>query len=226
MLAEGEKPDLHEAGFDATYAWDMMRATTDLYAGKRSVLQFDSALKASIAKSPASAYRMYFTANHDENSWNGTEFQKYGDAYKTFALFSQTMYQSIPLIYSGQESMNKKQLKFFIKDTIEWNGKYEMAPFYKTLLSLRKKDPALAADASFKRLMSSDDAAIFAYQREKEGHKIIVILNLSKQSQKFNIKDAAIDGEPMNVFMGAKEKLNSSHEFNVEPWGYMVYEYQ
>ena len=136
------------------------------------------------------------------------------------------MYQSVPLIYSGQENMNKKQLKFFIKDTIDWKGKYEMAPFYKTLLTLRKNNQALAADASFKKLVSSNDAVAFAYQREKDGHKVVVILNLSKQSQKFTIKDAAIDGEPLNIFMGVKEKINSSHEFSIEPWGYIVYDYQ
>lgn len=224
MLAEGEKANLHEAGFDETYAWNMMRVMADIYAGKKSVTQFDSAINAGIKEFPTSAYRMYFTTNHDENSWNGTEFKKYGDAYRTFAVFTQTMYQSIPLIYSGQENMNKKSLKFFVKDTIDWNGKYEMGAFYKTLLTLRKTNPALAADASFKRLSGSNDATIFAYQRDKDSHKIVVILNLSKQPQKFTIKDIA--GEPLNVFMGVKEKVDASHQFSMEPWGYIVYEYQ
>lgn len=226
MLAEGEKADLHEAGFDATYAWDMMRATTDLYKGKKSLVQFDSALNATIAKFPVSAYRMYFTTNHDENSWNGTEFEKYGIAYKTFAVFSQTMYQSVPLIYSGQESMNKKRLKFFIKDTIPWNNKFEMADFYKTMLALRKTNPALAAGASYKKLASSGDAAVFAYQREAGVHKVVVVLNMSKQPQKFSIKDAAINGEPLNVFTGKKEKIDASRQFSIEPWGHIVYDYQ
>jgi glycosidase len=224
MLAEGEKANLHEAGFDETYTWNMMRVMADLYAGKKSVTQFDSAINAGIKNFPANAYRMYFTTNHDENSWNGTEFKKYGDAYRTFAVFTQTMYQSVPLIYSGQENMNKKQLKFFVKDTIDWNGKYEMGAFYKTLLALRRANPALAAEAPFKRLSGSNDATIFAYQREKEGHKVVVILNLSKKPQKFTIKDIA--GEPLNVFMGVKEKLDASHQFSIEPWGYIVYDYQ
>jgi len=226
MLAEGEKASLHEAGFDATYTWEMMHAMTDLYKGKRSLSQFDSALNASIAKFPAGAYRMYFTANHDENSWNGTEFEKYGVAYKTFAVFSQTMYQSVPLIYSGQESMNKKRLKFFVKDTISWKGQYEMSGFYKTMLALRKSNPALSAGASYKRLPGSNDKAIFAYQREKDGHKVIIVLNLSKQPQIFTIKDTAVDGEPSDVFTGMKKKLSSSQTFSIEPWGYFVYDYK
>ncbi|HMK04289.1 MAG TPA: alpha-amylase family glycosyl hydrolase [Ferruginibacter sp.] len=224
MLAEGEKPELYAAGFDITYAWNIMREMTDLYAGKKSLIQFDSALNADLARFPPDAYRMYFTSNHDENSWNGTEFEKYGTGYKAFAVFTQTIHKGIPLIYSGQEIANKKRLKFFVKDTIAWDGKFAMAPFYTTLLKLRKSNPALSADASYKKLSSSNDAGAFAYQREKDGHRVVVILNLSKQPQKFNIKD--VSGEPMNVFMGVKEKLSATHEFSIEPWGFIVYDYQ
>ena len=226
MLAEGEKPALHDAGFDETYAWNMMRVMADLYAGKKSVTQFDSAIGADISRFPATAYRLYFTTNHDENSWNGTEFEKYGDAYKAFAVFTQTMYLGIPLIYNGQEVANKKRLKFFVKDTIAWDGKYEMAPFYKTLLKLRKSNAALAADAPYKKLSTSNDASIFAYQREKAADKVVVILNLSKQPQKFTIKAEGINGQPLNVFMGVKEEINSGHEFSIEPWGFIVYDYK
>ena len=226
MLAEGDNLNLYDAGFDAIYAWDIMHTTTELYAGKKTVKQFDSLINADIAQYPKTAYRMFFTTNHDENSWNGTEYEKYGEAYKTFAVFSQTMYQSIPLIYNGQEDMNKKRLKFFVKDTIPWDGKNTMAPFYKTMLGLRKSNMALAADASYKRLSGTADTSIFAYKREKEGHKVVVILNLSKQAQKFSIKDASINGNPMNIFMGVKEKVNDIHEFSIEPWGYIVYDYK
>lgn len=226
MLAEGKKLELYDAGFDETYAWDIMVAMTELYAGKKTVVQFDSLINADNLNYPKNGYRMFFTTNHDENSWNGTEFEKYGDAYKTFAVFSQTMYQSVPLIYNGQEDMNKKRLKFFVKDTIPWEGEMDMAPFYKTLLSLRKSNAALAADASYKKLVSTADSSIFAYLREKDGHKVAVILNLSKQPQKFSIKDASIAGEPLNLFLGTKEKVDTAHQFSIEQWGYIVYDYK
>ena len=225
MLAEGDKPELHTAGFDATYAWGAMNAMKDLYTGKSKLAQFDSILNNNIQTFPAGSARMFFTTNHDENSWNGTEFEKFGAAYKTFAVFSQTMAQSIPLIYSGQEMPNKKRLKFFVRDPIQWTGSYEMAPFYKTLLTLRKSNPALAFDASFKRLASSDNDVVMAYAREKEGRKVIVIMNLSAAGQKFSITDPKINGEPMNVFTGIAEKISDTHQFSIEPWGYLVYSY-
>lgn len=225
MLAEGEKASLHEVGFDETYTWSVMGIMADVYKGTKTVAQFDSVLNHNIATFPRHAYRLYFTTNHDENSWNGTEFEKYADAYKTFAVFTQTMYQSVPLIYSGQEVPNKKRLEFFVKDPIQWTG-YAMAPFYKTLLTLRKTNPALAADASYKRLVSSNDEAIFSFLREKNGHKVVVILNLSAKEQKFTIADKSISGMPYNVFLMQKEKVNPAHTYSLEPWGYIVYDYK
>ena len=224
MLAESEKPALHAAGFDATYTWSVMTAMADMYAHKRTVWQFDSLLKTNISRFPQNAYRMYFTTNHDENSWNGTEFEKYGDAYKAFTVFSQTFYQSIPLVYNGQEVPNKRRLKFFVKDPIEWN-QFEMQPFYSTLLHLRKSNVALSADAPFRRLITSSDASVFGYIREKNKHKVVVFLNLSDQPQSFTTRDAAVSGSPLNVFSERKENIKKLHVYQLEPWGYLVYDY-
>jgi len=224
MLAESEDPKFHDAGFDATYAWNIMWATVDVAQGKHSLQYLDSVLNNNFTTFPKNAERMYFTTNHDENSWNGTEFEKYGDAYKAFAVFTQTIYESVPLIYSGQEAPNKKRLKFFVRDPIDWDN-YAMAPFYDTLLHLRKKDEALAADAAYKKIPTANDDAIFAYIRQKGKHKILVVLNLSPQPQHFTIKEQEVYGDPLNVFAGKKEKLFQNYVYEMQPWDYLVYEY-
>jgi len=224
MLAESENPALHTVGFDETYAWNIMWATVDVAQGKKPIAYLDSVLNHNFEVFPKNAYRLYFTTNHDENSWNGTEFEKYGDAYKAFAVFTQTMYQSLPLIYSGQESANKKRLKFFTKDRIDWDS-YTMASFYSTLLHLRKKDPALAANAAYTKIETANDMAIFGYARTFGTHKVVIILNLSNQPQQFTISDKIINGHPLNIFSGKKETLSINHVFSLPPWGYEVYEY-
>ena len=225
MLAEGERPELHYAGFDATYAWSVMGPMAEVYQGKRSLASFDSVLNRNISNYPVNAFRTYFTTNHDENSWNGTEFEKYGDAYKALAVFTQTFYQSIPLVYSGQEVPNKKRLKFFVKDPIEWN-KFEMAPFYSTLLHLRKNNTALAADAGYKKLSTANDIAVFAYMRQSKKDKVAVILNLSGEPQHFTIKENDIYGNAVNVFTGEKQKLIRDFVYELKPWDYVVYEFK
>lgn len=47
----------------------------------------------------------YFTSNHDENSWNGTEYEKYGSAALAMSAYT-LLLNGIPIIYSGQELPN------------------------------------------------------------------------------------------------------------------------
>jgi hypothetical protein len=134
------------------------------------------------------------------------------------------MKQSIPLIYSGQEEPVLRAIPFFEKDSMEF-GAYKRAKLYSTLLTLRKNNPALAIDASYKKVSVGDDKALFAYLREKGDGKILVVLNLSGKEQKITINNQQLTGEPLNVFMGTKEPLTLNHSFNIQPWGYIVYDY-
>ena len=117
----------------------------------------------------------------------------------------------------------RRPLEFFEKDPITF-GKYERAKFYTTLLALRKRNPALAADASFRKVRVGDERAVYAYVREKAGHKVLVILNLSNKEQTITVKEPGLQGTPHNLFMYTTEPLTGK-PWQVEPWGYVVYEY-
>jgi alpha-amylase len=222
MLAEADKGELHKAGFDATYAWDMFQTMKKVAAGERNAISIDSVLMRQDSSFPANAARLYFTSNHDENSWNKSDFGTFpGLIHGPFAVLTQTMRGSLPLIYSGQEEPVLKAISFFEKDTMQFGG-YKRAAFYKTLLHLRKNNAALANDAAFKRVSVGDDKALYAYIRQKDKQKIAVILNLSNKEQTITIKDTALVGEPDNLFLGAKEPWALNHSFKIEPWGYIV----
>ena len=225
MLAEGETGNLHRDGFDVTYPWEMFHALNNIAAGKTNALAIDSVLKKQDSTFPAGAVRLYFTSNHDENSWNKADYATMpGLKHAPFAVFTQTMRNSLPLVYSGQEEPVMDSISFFYKNPIKF-GKYGRAKFYKTLLTLRSTHPALATDASFKEINVGDEKALYAYVREKAGHKIFVILNLPAKEQTIKIDDASVTGNPLNIFMGVKEALTNGHSFNIEPWGYVLYDY-
>jgi glycosidase len=131
------------------------------------------------------------------------------------------MANSVPLVYSGQEEPLARPLKFFDKDPIGF-GKYERAKFYSTLQNLRKNNGALSANAGFRKVSAGDSTAIYAYVREKGTEKVLVVLNLSAKEQTISIKDAALAGEPLNVFGGNKEVVLNK-DWKIEPWGYAVY---
>jgi hypothetical protein len=90
---------------------------------------------------------------------------------------------------------------------------------------LRRKHPALAADAPFRRINAGNDSAIYAYTRGSGPNRIAVVLNLSPKAQEVRISDTVMTGEPLNIFMGTKEKLTVGHKFGIEPWGYIIYDY-
>jgi alpha-amylase len=224
MLAEGDKPYLHKSGFDATYPWEMFHMMELVAKGERPAFALDSIRKKSDTGYIKTALELYFTSNHDENSWNKSDFEKFpGAVHAPFAVFTQTMVRSVPLIYGMQEEPVLRALEFFEKDPIVF-GKYQRAKFYKTLLNLRQRNIALSADATFKKINAGNDKAIYAYTREKAGKKILVILNLSAAEQTISVKDKSLWGNPYNVFMYNKEPL-SSKGWKIEPWGYVVYEY-
>jgi glycosidase len=222
MLAEAEDDWVYEAGFDMSYAWKFFHKTVEIAAGRRPANSLDSVMHQSDSTYPSTATFLYFTSNHDENSWNKADYGTMpGASHAPFAVLTQTMKQSVPLIYSGQEEPELAPISFFTKDTIQFK-KLERANFYKTLLNLRKNNPALAANASFKKLRTNNDAALYTFEREKDGNKILIILNLSKTPQEFTWIDQPSAKEWNNIFLMNKEPVDKG--FGIEPWGYVVYE--
>jgi glycosidase len=217
-----ENPDYMQA-FDAAYTWKWMHATEKFYTQQRDVQTLKNLLQQYQNTYPPNTTGLYFTSNHDENSWNGTEFEKYGDMTMALAVFSFT-WNGIPLIYSGQEMPNRKRLMFFDKDVIEWNGKYELADFYKTLLTLRSTHPALAAGSPLVKttILSVADEDILAYQSTYQKNNVLVFLNLSPYPS--TIQPPIYIAEPMKeIFTGQLKNFVTDKTVSLLQWGYKVY---
>lgn len=222
---ELDNPEYGEA-FDASYTWTWMHRAKDYYQQKLPVDSLLTVLKR-YDDLGDSTIRAWFTTNHDENSWNGTEFEKYGDMAKALAVFSCT-WNGIPLLYSGQELPNTKRLKFFDKDTIAWTGNNQLHEFYKTLLKLKANNPALrSGDPSVQtfRIKTTDPKNIFAWLRKKENHEVLVVLNLSAiKNLHFDITDEQVKGVYKNAFSGAANDFTTEKSFEMQPWEFLVYE--
>jgi len=225
MLAEGDSAYLSRSGFDAVYPWHMFKKMSLVAKGARPATALDSVRREQNRTFTPGTLQLYFTSNHDENSWNQADFGTFpGPVHAPFAVFTQTMPDALPLVYGGQEEPVRRALKFFDRDPIGF-GKYERAKFYQTLLALRRRNPALAADAAFRKVAVGDERAVYAYVREKAGRRVLVVLNLSAREQTIRVADKTLHGRPYNVFAGSAEPLNAQ-PWQVEPWGYAVYEYK
>ena len=161
---------------------------------------------------------MTFTSNHDENSWQGTEFERMGDAANACAVLCFTLPGSQPLIYTGQEIGLDRRLAFFEKDPITDWSENAYTVFYKKLVQLKHSHPAL--NAGEKGGVYSEIEApegVYAFSREKEGDKVVVVVN-------FNDTDSSVtldlDGNYNELFSG--ESLNGSISKTLSPGGYLV----
>ncbi|OIQ97961.1 alpha-amylase 2 [mine drainage metagenome] len=217
-LAECEVVEYHNV-FDVTYAWAWMHATEKFAKGNASLNDVRNVLH-DYSQYPQGAQKMFFTSNHDENSWNGTEYEKYGDAAKAFAVFT-CVWQGMPLIYSGQELPNFKRLRFFDKDLIEWKANVALHDFYKTLLRLHK-NKAIADGETF--ILPTNNNGLMAFIRKKENDVVLVLLNLSSEEKiHIEVEHGWLNGSFQNVFSELIFSFKQKESFELMGNDYLVY---
>ncbi|MGD8627964.1 MAG: alpha-amylase family glycosyl hydrolase, partial [bacterium] len=223
MLAEWEAPEAHDFAFDMTYAWGLDHLMAKISKGMAPASGIGAYLAEEARRYPRSAYRMNFTSNHDENSWNGTVYERMGDAAVTMAVLAATL-PGMPLIYSGQEVGLNHRLEFFEKDEIKWHDDV-LEDFYTRLLGLKKSNHALwngymGGDLTW--IHTTNDAGVFAFLREKEGDRVFVILNLSGRQQIVTLEGDAHHGDYRDAFTDEAVSLDDLTSFTLDPWDYRV----
>lgn len=224
MLAEASEAELHDAGFDMTYSWGLKDVMNDVAKGNKNAESIAEYFVKEQKNYKPDDYRMLFTTNHDENSWNGTAYERFGDGANTFSVLCGTA-KGMLLIYSGQESKLNKQLQFFEKDPIEWDD-YPLEGFYTKLADVKKENKALwngSQGGEMVRINTSNDEKIYAFYREKDGDKVIVILNLSGEDVSAAISNEILQGNFKEIFTDSPESFYGSFNKNLKPWQYLVF---
>ena len=223
MLAEAEKPELNESLFDAYYAWDFHHRMNAVAQGKEGVDSLRLSLDRMMDRFSPNAIPMYFTSNHDENSWNGTEFERMGDAARSFAVLTY-MLPGMPLIYSGQEAGLDHRLAFFEKDLIDWSDKQQFSDLYRELNRLRKSNKALLSqerDGEMVEITNDQPQAVWSFKRMNEGDEVVCLFNFSKEMVKVTLGEA-FPGEGYLSFPDSAA-VAAVKEFELNPWEYRIY---
>jgi len=223
FLAEADQPQLHARAYDMSYDWKFHHIMNQIAKGKKTANEIEKHFAWADSIYPSGSVLMQFTSNHDENSWNGTEFERLDGGAQTFAVLAATV-PGMLLIYNGQEAAFNKRLKFFEKDTIKWDN-YIYADFYKKLISLKKQNQALwngLDGGSFQRIETTDDKHVYAFVRKTDGNQVAMILNLTKKPRTIALKSDIADGEYNEIFTDKQMALKKYQKFVLEPWKYLV----
>ncbi len=225
MLAEDDTQiGLLRQAFNSNYNMGLFyNIMKQIPGGGVSAANVKAFLDAQAQKYPKGAYPMNYITNHDTNSWEGTASEMFGEAESLMAALSFTV-PGIPLIYSGQEAGLNKRLQFFEKDEIDWSG-LSKQDFYKRLIQTKRENPALwngNAGGPVKYL-AADDGQVLAFEREKDGNKVIVILNLSGTARTAAVQAGASAGRYYDVFGQSYTNIGAGQTFTLAPWGYRIF---
>lgn len=224
MLAEAEQADHMVKAFDMYYGWELHHLMSEVSKGKKPLSELGNYFLKADSIFADGCYRMNFLTNHDENSWNGTVKEKFGDGSLAFTILSFT-FPGMPLLYSGQEANIQKRLKFFEKDTIDWSDQ-SLVPLITSLAKLKKENEALwngSSGGRLQKLETTADSSVYAFLREKNGNEVVVVANLgNKPLTHVNIKDDRIRGK-FSELNKPDLLMDGRFRMDLQPWETRVF---
>ena len=229
-LAEDEDKaqELTETAFDMYYGWTLHHIMNEVAQGKKGVEDLWAYFEKADTTIRSEAIRMNFISNHDENSWNGTEQERMGEAVSLFAAFCYVV-PGMPMIYTGQLSGNHHRLEFFEKDLIDTDEAYAQADLYKSLNALRARNKVLFSPevgAPMVRI-PADNETIFACARKNEGrghdNTVIAVMNMSGEEQEVTLDLTGYEGK-YSCLCGKKVQLETAQSFSMKPWSFKIFE--
>jgi glycosidase len=217
MLAEADEPNLlkGESLFDMAYGWERHHIFNQMAKSDNAVVLWDNIIKTDTDRYEPEDILMNFVTNHDENSWNGTIYERMKGASELLTALS-FVAPGMPLIYSGQEYDLEHRLLFFEKDQIP-HTKKTMWPLLEKLGQLKNSNPALngGKNAATYKKIDLENSKILAFKREKKGEKITFLGNFSsKQEQISNPSVGALDYTSGGV--------ESKEILSLEPWSFRI----
>ncbi|MBK6962874.1 MAG: alpha-glucosidase C-terminal domain-containing protein [Bacteroidales bacterium] len=224
MLAEWESRDLHKKAFDMTYSWSLwekMRAAATLNQGIGGLVEY---MAHDVSTFPKGAYRMTFTENHDKNSWEGNQYSNFGEGLHA-AMVLASVVNGMPLIYSGQEAGLNKSLAFFEKDPIEWKESPNFE-IYKKLFALKHSNQALWNGdwgGEMVRIYSDHMDQVISFLREKNGDKVLPVINFSNRPVTVTLKTKYCTGIYQDLFSGKEYNIVENQLFTLNPWEFFVF---
>jgi len=222
MLAEGDNPNYTVKVFNMDYNWRLLHTMNEIAKGKQTIADLDKVVQYTDTAYFATAIKMNFITNHDENT-GGSEYARMGDGANTFAVLTY-MLPGMPLIYTGQEAGMKKSLLFFDKDTVpSWNNLMEFR-FYQSLNDLKHTQPALHAGATGGKMIryTTESPVVYIFARVLPNDRVMVVLNLSSKPQQIHFTGTKPAGQWINWISKKDVDASSLENTTLAPWKYEI----
>ena len=225
LLAEAEEDNLFQNAFNACYSWRLHHAMCDVAQDKSRVWTLRDTIHADIKRFPKWSMRMTFTSNHDENSWSGSEFTRFGTALDAMSVLTFTLPNALPLIYTGQEYGYDHSFNFFERDPMPEQQDNRYTELYRKLCELRHNHKALhiaQQSCNFIEIDNNAPDCLMTFVREVEGDRVVVIANLSPYTVFGDFHTGIYAGEYTDAMTGKPTTLYEHMWGDITPWSYKI----
>ena len=222
MLAEWEARDLHADAFDMTYAWSWQQTMHEIATGKADLESLYVYYAWNQKAYPADAIRMMFVSNHDINSTDGPDRERFGDALEA-AIALSVVGGGMPLLHNGQEA-GEQRLEFFERDPIQWR-EHPVGELYRRLFALKRQNTALAngsAGAPMVQVPNSRPRSLFSFLRANDDDAVFAVFNLSADRVTAEFVDDTAYGTYTDFEDGREVAVDASFAPELGPWEHRI----
>ncbi|MEX1276792.1 MAG: alpha-amylase family glycosyl hydrolase [Bacteroidota bacterium] len=186
MLSEGTLPEHHVEAFDLTYSWNLYDVMDRVLLGSLPVSAFDHLLRGEAYQYPQGSLRLRFNTNQAKYVWDTLVVTKRTPHEGKVGAVLVWTFPGVPLLCSGEEVGNERELDMFEKGGIDWDENPEMMEFYKKLASLRRGHVSLRRGELI-TLPNSDTGEVYSFLRGFDGDSTLVVINFGGREKRIEI---------------------------------------
>lgn len=183
FLAEGNRSDHFDSGFDLIFGWDYFNGLLNGFDGQPAS-SIHTASAQEYNDVPEGKEVLRFTTNHDESAWNETPVSMFNGTNGAMAAFVATTFSpGVPLIYSSQEVGTRNNVPFFTRSRINWNANPGVLENYKSVLQFYASSNVVKRGS----MTTYNDDDVYTLKYDLNGEEVIVIINIRDTTVNFNI---------------------------------------
>jgi 1,4-alpha-glucan branching enzyme len=208
LLAEGERADHYQAGFQITFSWAFYNAIKNVFNGQPATRLY--ATHVAEYKNLADGWqKLRFITNHDESAWDATPVTLFNGQDGSLAAFLIATYMGgVPLIYSSQEVGVVQPVPFFSSVPIDWNQNPEMLRAYKNMMVVYTNSDALRMGG----ITDCSTKDIVCFLKAIDDEEVLVLVNVRQNTATFNLPDEYRYTNWVNTFSDAPVMLGMSQD--------------
>lgn len=174
LLAEGQRKDHFDAGFDMNYAWGYLAAMRRVFRRNAPVTALIEADLQEYNGVDSDKVKLRFTTNHDE-AVRRSAVDEFGGERPAIAAFVATVFlRGGMLIYDSQEVGFTGGIDFFKYVPVDWTSNPEYREEYKSLVKFYNEHPAVRKG----HLVTYPHDDVLMFERVLDNDHVFVAVNL------------------------------------------------